>query len=57
MAGACIYLFWWKKNDISGLIEDSDAVNTKKTKKIRRFPYVFKKLWYKLFDKQFSEKQ
>ena len=57
MAGACIYLFWWKKNDISGLIENSDAENTKKTKKIRRFPYVFKKLWYKLFDKQFCEKQ
>ena len=30
MAGACIYLFWWEKNDISGLIEDSDAENTKK---------------------------
>ena len=34
MAGACIYLFWWKKNNISGLMEDSDAENIKKTKKI-----------------------
>ena len=43
MAGACIYIdLFWLKNDISGLIEDSDA--EKKTKKIRRFPYVFKKL-------------
>ena len=31
--GACIYLFWWEKNDITGLIEDSDAENTKKQRK------------------------
>ena len=30
MAG---YLFWWEKNDISGLIEDSDAENAKKQRK------------------------
>ena len=53
MAVTCIYLFWWKKNDISEPIEDSDAKNTKKIKKICRFSYVFKKLWYtKLFNKQ-----
>ena len=33
MAGACIHLFWWKKNDISELIENSDAENTKKQRK------------------------
>ena len=36
MAGACIYLFWWEKNDISGLIEDSDAENTKAIASLNR---------------------
>ena len=56
MAGACIYLFWWK-NDISETIEDSDAENTKKTKKIHRISYVLKTWWYKLFYKYFCVKQ
>ena len=57
MAGACIYLFWWKKNDISGLIENSDAENTKKQRKYAVSRMYLKELWYKLFDKQFCEKQ
>ena len=45
MAGACIYLFWWKKNDISGLIENSDAENTKKQRK-----YAVSRMYLKNYD-------
>ena len=37
MAGACIYLFRWKKKDISGLIENS-ALKTQKNKENTPFP-------------------
>ena len=46
MAGACIYLFWWKKNDISGLIENSDAENTKKTQR----KYAVSRMYLKNYD-------
>ena len=45
MAGACIHLFWWKKNDISELIEDSDAENTKKQRK-----YAVSRMYLKNYD-------
>ena len=45
MARACIYLFWWKKNDISGLIENSDAENTKKQRK-----YAVSRMYLKNYD-------
>ena len=45
MAGACIYLFWWEKNDISGLIEDSDAENIKKQRK-----YAVSRMYLKIYD-------
>ena len=45
-----------KKNDISELFEDSDVENTKRQRKYALSRILFKKLWHKLFDKQFCEK-
>ena len=45
MAGACIHLFWLKKNDISELIEDSDAENKKKQRK-----YAVSRTYFKNYD-------
>ena len=44
MAGACIY-FWWEKNDIFELIEDSDAENTK-----RQMKYAVSCMYLKSYD-------
>ena len=56
---------WWelvytcfgeKKNDISELIEDSDAENTKRQRK-HAFSRMYLKNYDMWFDKQFCEKQ
>ena len=42
------------KNDISELVKESDAENTKRQRNTQfLIIYVFKKLCYKLFNKQF----
>ena len=45
MAGACVYLFLVKKDDISKLVKDSDAENTKRQRK-----YAVSRMYLKNYD-------
>ena len=45
MAGACVYLFLVKKDDITKLVKDSDGENTKRQRK-----YAVSRMYLKNYD-------